>query len=201
MLFAEIDWYSGGANGNKSMLTKATLNKFRGDIQRRQSDRERAAKIEHKNDKQASKKCKEEELRRRKEAFGSSYLDGAPRQQIDPDDDFFKMPSPSFEEEQGTCNQRNATTAFKFSKVCSEMGAFPELAGSNSPKPPTLTNATVARSPPSLPSWGNNIGKQSAKPMKMSQTEAFPSLAAATQTAKNGDVSRVGKTCWKKYDK
>merc|ERR1712176_91024 len=44
--FAEIDFYSGGKNADKPMLSKATLKKFQGDISRRQSDRIRLARNE-----------------------------------------------------------------------------------------------------------------------------------------------------------
>jgi hypothetical protein len=66
----EIDWYSRGDNGHKPMLTKATLNKFKSEIQHRKMDRQRASKMEDKADKAAKMKLENQDRQRRIEALG-----------------------------------------------------------------------------------------------------------------------------------
>ena len=181
------------------MLTRATLNKFRGEIQRRKLDRQRANKIEQENDRNARSKQEKEERIRRIEAFGTAHIDGLSQQVIDPDDDFFKAPSPSMEEEL-------QTTAFRFNQVCAEGGEFPELA-SNSSVARVPANTSLSQSPSSS-LWGDGskrlmLKKSSAAPK--SPIEAFPSLTQTTQTKMSckqkmdsKNTSRGGKTCWNK---
>ena len=197
VVFVEIDWYSGGITGHKPMLTKATLNKFRADIQRLKSDRQRSYQIEEQNNKAARIKSEKEEFRRRKESIGSAYDDGVSQQTIDPKDDFFK-PSSSLDELDSSSIQSNPTSTFKFNQVCAEGGAFPELVGSSSRATPS------AKSPsPSLPSWGSRSGskhliKQIPKKTNTKE-EAFPSLDEVSQTTRRGvDQMPGGKTCWSK---
>ena len=78
----EIDWYSGGQDGHKPMLTKATLNKFKSEIQRRKTDRQHASKGEDKADKAAEMKLEKRDRRRRIETFGSAYPEGASDKQL-----------------------------------------------------------------------------------------------------------------------
>lgn len=179
------------------MLTKATLNKFREDIQRRKSDRQRAAKIEIKNDKAARIKSEKEEIRRRKEAFGSASLDGASRQKIDPEDDFFKTPALPSEEE---TNQQNRASAFSYNQVCAEMGAFPELQprGSTSPVPRKSVDVS---SPSLVPAWGSASRKCLDKNLPVRtdpRIEPFSPLAAATQNKRDEPSSVMGRACWNK---
>lgn len=195
VVFVEIDWYSGGITGHKPMLTKATLNKFRADIQRLKSDRQRFYQIEEQNNKAARIKSEKEEFRRRKESIGSAYDDGVSQQTIDPEDDFFK-PSSSLDELDSSSIQSNPTSTFKFNQVCAEGGAFPELVGSGS-------RATPKSPSPSLPSWGSRSGskhliKQIPKKTN-TKKEAFPSLDEVSQTTRRGvDQMSGGKTCWSK---
>ena len=182
----EIDWYSGGNNANQPMLTKATLSKFRDEIQRRKLDRQRASQIEEKAQKLAQIKSDKYDRRRREKAFGSAYLDGISQQSIDPDDEFFKVPSAS----SGDAltyprDQPTPSLAFKFNEVCATGGVWPELSASvAAPVSPVSAGLTMTPSPPSLPSWGNRSVKQSAKQMSMvtSKIEAFPSLAEAVHS-------------------
>ena len=44
--FVEVDWYSGGDSMNRPILSHGTLSKFKGELQRRKSERQRAAKME-----------------------------------------------------------------------------------------------------------------------------------------------------------
>jgi hypothetical protein len=207
VVFAELDWYSGGDNGHKPMLTKATLNKFHAEIQRRKSDRQRASQLEEKNDKAARAKAEKEDRRRRKEAFGSAYVDGISRQTIDPNDEFFQVPSPSMDEElDGANNQQQQP--FKFNQVCAEGGAFPDLVPS-SPVTRVKADATITKSPQSLPSWGDASRKHLVKQVPVvkpnPQVEAFPSLAQATQSNKSytqsshSQKSLSDKSCWNKF--
>jgi hypothetical protein len=181
------------------MLSKATLNRFRAEIQRRKSNRHKACKEEEKNDKVARMKSEKEELRRRKEAFGTAF-DNAQSQTIDPEDDFFKMPTPSMEEDE-TTNQQTRTAALKYNQVCAEMGAFPELAGSSFQATGSLDTTKMTAS---MPSWGGNGGRNLIKqlPVRSSKVEAFPSLTAAMNTKECNIRSSLpnakNKSCWDK---
>eukprot|EP00804_Cyclotella_cryptica_P030836 CCRYP_018376-RA/>CCRYP_018376-RA protein AED:0.02 eAED:0.02 QI:946/1/1/1/1/1/2/586/533 len=119
VVFVEIDWYSGGNNKSQPMLTKATLSKFRSEIQRRKLDRQRAFQIEEKADKLAQMKVDKEDRIRREKAFGSAYVDGIPRQTIDPDDEFFKVRLASMDDSINFHGDQHTTSlAFKFNEVC-----------------------------------------------------------------------------------
>jgi len=197
VVFVEIDWYSGGTIGHKPMLTKATLNKFRADIQRLQSDRQRSYQIEEKNNKAARLRSEKEEFRRQKESIGSAYDDGVSQQTIDPEDEFFK-PSPSLDELDSSSKQSNPTSTFKFNQVCAEGGTFPELAGSSSRATPSAKSPSL-----SLPSWRSRSGGKhliGQLPKKANtEEEAFPSLNKASQATRRGvDTMSGGKTCWGK---
>lgn len=180
------------------MLTKTTLNKFHDEIQRRKSDRQRASKLEKENDRTARIKLEKEERMRRIKAFGAAHVDGIPQQTIDPDDDFFKAPSPSMEEEL-------PTGAFRFNQVCAEGGAFPELA-SNSLGARVSTGPTSSQSP-SSPSWGGSSNRHlhQSHATSKSHIEAFPSLIQTTQAKTTctqklipKNATRSSKTCWNK---
>ena len=109
------------------MLSHSTLSKFRGELQRRKSERLRAVKREQKADKVARVKSEKDEQRQRRELLGYNYLYGGTRQQtIDPDDEFFQAPAASFDElEEGVQQNRSAT--FQFNDVCAAGGVWPEL--------------------------------------------------------------------------
>ncbi|KAL7481851.1 hypothetical protein ACHAW6_007539 [Cyclotella cf. meneghiniana] len=184
VVFVEIDWYSGGNNKSTPMLTKATLSKYRGEIQRRKFDRQLASQIEEKTQKLARMKSDKEYRRRREEAFGSAYFDGRSQQTIDPDDEFFKVPSVSMGEVQTYhSDQPTPYLDFTFNEVCAKGGVWPELSASTAASmSPVSTGLTITKSPLSLPTWRNRSVKQSAKEMSVvtSKIEAFPSLSEAT---------------------
>lgn len=155
--FVEIDWYSGGDDGNKPMLSRSTLSKFRGELQRRKSERIQAAKIERKADMAAKAKSLKDERRRREDLLGHGYIEGGGRQMIDPDDEFFQITNSS---------DQTAEPIFKFNQVCAEGGFWPELASAtgaghdisiagNLTMPSSST--LVSRSPTKIPAaspWG-----------------------------------------------
>eukprot|EP00804_Cyclotella_cryptica_P020258 CCRYP_015873-RA/>CCRYP_015873-RA protein AED:0.02 eAED:0.02 QI:333/1/1/1/1/1/2/535/761 len=159
VVFVEIDWYSGGNNKSQPMLTKATLSKFRSEIQRRKLDRQRAFQIEEKADKLAQMKVDKEDRIRREKAFGSAYVDGIPRQTIDPDDEFFKVPLASMDDSINFHGDQHTTSlAFKFNEVCATGGVWPALstAAAVAPVSPVSAGVTMARSPRSLPLLGKS---------------------------------------------
>ena len=118
--FVEVDLSSGGDSMSRPMLTHGTLSKFKGELQRRKSERQRAAKMEQKQDNVARKRAEKEEQRRRRELLGSRYSsEGADTvQTIDPDDDFF----------QATTHDESETApsspTFKFNEVCASVEYF-----------------------------------------------------------------------------
>ena len=182
--FVEIDWYSGGDRGNQPLLSQSTLNKFRGELQRRKSERSRAAKREQTADKVARAKAEKEEQRHRRELLRYNYSGGGSfRQSIDPDDDFFRAPASSFDEtDEGARWNR-------FNEVCATGGVWPELAVAVSPSvsyvqsPPAAVSSS---SPPQMTSgtWGSR-GYISPPRVVVS---SFPSLVESsllTQKQKN----------------
>lgn len=204
MVFAEVDWYSGGNNGREPMLTKATLSKFRQEIYRRKSERQHIFQLEETDAKAARIKSEKADRRRREEAFGSAHMCRSSRQTIDPDDEFFKMPSSSMGEKlDGVSNQQNPTSAFRFNQVCAEGGAFPELVGSRSPVSRVTPGVMLSKSPPALPSWGgtnrNHLSVKQLDSKSNSCVDAFPSLAVSTRTSSRSvPPSGLGNACGNK---
>ena len=130
--FVEIDWHTGGDKGNQPLLSQSTLSKFRGEMQRRKSDRLRVAKREQTADEVARAKSEKEERRRRQELLESNNYfdgDGSTRQQtIDPGDDFFQAPmTTSVVDETNKPSQWNRSLTQQFSKACSMEELWPEL--------------------------------------------------------------------------
>ena len=169
--FAEIDWYSG--DGNRPLLSKATLQKFKEDINRRRDDRLRMAQIENKADRLARERMHKEEIRRRRERFGANYVEGSSQQSIDPNDDFFHLPTPSLDEVDG---QRPRSSSFQFSQVCAENGEFPALTGfvgSTAVLPaPAATHQT---------NWGSSNTRPKISTTSAKKTE-FPSLLESSRS-------------------
>lgn len=160
--FVEIDWYSGGDRGNQPLLSQSTLTKFRGELQRRRSERHLAHKREQMADKVARAKAEKEEQRHRNELLRSNYSTGGnSRQAIDPDDDFFRVPATSDEYDEGTRWNR-------FNEVCATGGVWPELA------------AAVSSCSPS-PSTNSTWGLQSHNSAKVVVSN-FPSLAESQKS-------------------
>ena len=186
--FAEIDWYSGGDGGNRPMLSHNTLAKFKGELQRRKSERQRTAKAEKNADNIARVKAEKNELRRRRELLGADYVERGILQTIDPDDVFFQAPAASFDE-----SEVPSSPTFRFNEVCATGGVWPELASSLQSSGhqegagiwPELTSghqdtAPVASSPPKIgTSWGSQKPR-SAIP-KPKAVDSFPSLSEASQ--------------------
>ena len=177
--FVEIDWYSGGDRGNQPLLSHGTLNKFRGELQRRKSERLRVAKREQLSDKVARAKGEKEEQRHRTELLRYNYSGGGSfRQSIDPDDDFFRAPASSFDEtDEGA--QWN-----RFNEVCATGGVWPELPAAVSPSVSYVQSSPAAvssSSPPQMTSstWG---GRGNISPPRAVVVSSFPSL---TQKRKN----------------
>jgi len=184
--FAEIDWYSGGDGGNRPMLSHNTLAKFKGELQRRKSERQRIAKSEKKADNIARVKAEKDELRRRRELLGADYVERGILQTIDPDDVFFQAPAASFDE-----SEVPSSPTFRFNEVCATGGVWPELASSLQSSGhqegagiwPELTSghqdtALVASSQPST-SWGSQ--KPQPVTSKPKVVDSFPSLSEASQ--------------------
>jgi hypothetical protein len=161
--FVEIDWYSGGDRRNQPLLSQSTLAKFRGELQRRRSERQLAHKREQMADKVARAKAEKEEQRHRTELLRSNFSAGGNfRQAIDPEDDFFRVPATSDESDEGTRWNR-------FNEVCATGGVWPELAVAVSPRsssPPRTTNST----------WG----RQSHSSVPKVVASSFPSLAESS---------------------
>ena len=170
------------------MLSHNTLSKFRGELQRRKSDRLHRAKREQKADNVARCKSEKEHQRRRRDLLGSNYFEGGPRQTIDPNDEFFQAPD-EFED----VAQRNHSSSFQFNQVCAEGGAFPELSSSlyhgrqdaatasTSPTQPSPATMAPSTPPQTNTSWGsrnNSIAAnvQVAQAAK-STINHFPSLS------------------------
>ncbi|KAL7541419.1 hypothetical protein ACHAXR_010914 [Thalassiosira sp. AJA248-18] len=200
--FVEIDWYSGGDGGNKPMLSHSTLSNFRGELNRRKSDRLRVAKREQKADKFARAKSEKDEQRRRRELLGTAYFDGGSRQTIDPDDEFFRAPTASFDGSEEEV-QWNQSPTFQFNEVCATGGVWPELASSSNhghevaatSQMQTSPAVVASSSPPqSSTNWGSRnrspatkqvIGKDrvaAAFPMQSSPAAFAPSSPPQSST-------------------
>ena len=176
--FVEIDWHSGGDRGNQPLLSHSTLNKFRGELQRRKSERLRAAKREQTSDMVAREKAEKEEQRHRTELLRCNYSGGGNfRQSIDPDDDFFRAPASSFDET-GEDARWN-----RFNEVCATGGVWPELAAAVSSVSYVQSSpaAVSSSSPPQMTSstWGGRGHNMSPPRVAVS---SFPLL---TQKRKN----------------
>lgn len=193
--FVEIDFYSSGNGGNKPMLSHGTLSKFRGELQRRKSDRLRTAKLEQKADKVARSKSEKEEHRRRRELLGQHYLDGGSRQTIDPEDEFFLAPGASFDEALQEDVQWNRSATYQFNEVCATGGTWPGLSSSlgsglqeiatTSISPAQPPPAAMAHSSPPHTStsgtWGSRNHSAALKPPpKEVAKNSFPSLAESS---------------------
>jgi hypothetical protein len=125
--FVEIDWYSGGDKCNQPLLSQSTLSKFRGELQRRKSERQRVAKLEKTADEIARAKSEKDERRRRQELLESNFYDGGDsRQTIDPGDDFFQAPAVSVDETDKP-SQWNRTLTHQFSAAAATEEMWPEL--------------------------------------------------------------------------
>jgi len=204
--FVEIDWYSGGDGGNKPMLSHGTSSKFRGELQRRKTERQRAAKREQKADKAAKAKSEKDEQRRRRELRGLNYVEGNSRQDIDPDDEFFRAPAESFDETEEAA-QWNRTPTFQFNEVCATGGVWPELAPSmNSPgneetaaaqsSPASRVSSGVMPSSPPKPTstWGSSAtAKLVSSPKPAKPTIDFPTLSESSQSTQKPKPQGQGK--------
>jgi hypothetical protein len=184
--FVEIDWYSGGEKMNQALLSHGTLNKFRDEIHRRKAERIRAAKREEMSDKIARTKAEKDELRQRKELLESNYyyLGGEnSRQSIDPDDEFFQVPTTaSFDD-----NDEELPRWNRFNEVCATGGVWPELAASVAPSAPNShSQSSSIPSSPQQPMWGDRSrsrsGSLSSVPEKAKTVglNSFPSLGEAS---------------------
>ena len=208
--FVEVDWYTGGSGKNKPMLSHATLSKFRGELQRRRSERLRAAKREEKADKFAQAKSEKEEQRRRRELLGSNYAREWNQQIIDPDDDFFAPALPGRAEEDA---QWSRSATFQFNEVCAAGGAWPELSSSpNHGRQETATSAlppahlptaavsTHSSLPPTCTTWGSGNQNAAAKaPAAKAHVNHFPSLGETSLTILSTQTPRS--RCSKKVHK
>ena len=179
--FAEIDMYSGGDGGNKPLLSHNTLSKFKGEVQRRKSERLRALKREHKADNVARAKAAKDDQRRLRELLGSHYVEGAAQQQIDPDDEFFRQAA--FDEEV------LPSPTFRFNEVCATGGVWPELNLSGN-EDTVSTSASPVQSPPnavtpqsSLQTKTTSWGKVVSTPKVV--VNSFPSLSESLATHKS----------------
>ena len=179
--FAEIDMYSGGDGGNKPLLSHNTLSKFKGELQRRKSERLRALKREHKADNVARAKAAKDDQRRLRELLGSHYVEGAAQQQIDPDDEFFRQAA--FDEEV------LPSPTFRFNEVCATGGVWPELNLSGN-EDTVSTSASPVQSPPnavtpqsSLQTKTTSWGKVVSTPKVV--VNSFPSLSESLATHKS----------------
>jgi len=198
--FVEIDWYSGGDDRNKPMLSRSTLSKFRGELQRRKSERIQAAKVERKADMAAKAKSLNDERRRREDLLGPGYIEGGGRQIIDPDDEFFQITDSS---------NQTAEPIFKFNQVCAEGGLWPELASAtgtgydisiagNLTMPSSST--LVSRSPSKIPAtspWGTrklvgavktNTSHSNDRNLKSPSDGALRNLSGASLSSQRNSV-------------
>jgi hypothetical protein len=187
--FVEIDWYSGGEKMNQALLNHGTLNKFRDEIQRRKAERIRAAKREQMVDKIARTKAEKDELRQRKELLESNYFRGGGEnscQSIDPDDEFFRAPTASFDENEDEPPRWN-----RFNEVCATGGVWPELAASvaHAAAPNSNRQALSIPSSPQQtcnPTWGDRSRSRSGSLSSVPEKEktvgmnSFPSLGEAS---------------------
>ena len=171
--FVELDWHSGGENGNKPLLSQRTLKKFREELQHRKAERIRVAKKEEKASRVARAKAEKLDRQRRVDMYGSSSLDNFERQQIDPDDEFFQALAVSAAEaEQDT----NLAEKFSFNQVCVENGVFPSL------------SSTLGSSPPKAQtSWGR---QHHLSPKK--SEDNFPSLSDSISLGTKNMGSKSG---------
>jgi hypothetical protein len=186
--FVEIDWYSGGEKMNQALLSHGTLNKFRDEIHRRKAERIRTAKREEMSDKIARTKAEKDEVRHRQELLESNYYyrgggENNSRQSIDPDDEFFRAPMASFDE-----NDKEPPRWNRFNEVCATGGVWPELAASVAPSAPNSHNSQSSSIPPSSsqPMWGDRSrsrsGSLSSVPEKAKTVgvNSFPSLGESS---------------------
>ena len=163
------------------MLSHNTLSKFKGELQRRKSERLRALKREHKADNVARAKAAKDDQRRLRELLGSHYVEGAAQQQIDPDDEFFRQaPVASFEEEV------LPSPTFRFNEVCATGGVWPELNLSGR-EDTVATSASPVQSPSNAAtppqtkstSWGKVVSTPKVV------VNSFPSLSESLATHKS----------------
>lgn len=190
--FLEIDWHNGGDGNNKSMISQSTLSKFRGELQRRKSERLRIAQQENKADKAARLKSEKEERRRRVEAFGSDFVGRGTDQTIDPNDEFFRAPSASMDEAEDA-TEWNPTPTFRFNEVCAEGGVWPELAPVSLSSP--ILTATSQASPRVSNTWGSRSHSliSDSKPSISTATAPLvsPSLSEASQHKSQRSKSKL----------
>jgi len=187
--FVEIDWYSGGEGMNRPMLSHSTLSKFRGELQRRKSERLAYSKQEQKADRVARAKSEKDEHRRRRELLGANYLDGGTTQTIDPEDEFFRALAASVDESEDVV-QRNRSASFQFNEVCAAGGAWPELSTQSNhgyqetaaTSFPSLQSSPAAAFAPLSPPQTNTSWGRSRKPSAPAKpvVSNFPSLSESS---------------------
>ena len=197
--FAEVDLYSGGENMNRPMLSHGTLSKFKGELQRRKSERQRAVKIEQKQDLIARTRAEKEEQRRRRELLGSRYSsEGADSvQTIDPDDDFFQ--ATTHDESEAAAP---SSPTFKFNEVCASGGVFPALSSSHETAayfPPLQSTSEMPQySPSHKPNatiWGSRKSiTPTPKKAEKTAVNNFPSLSELSLSTKSDNkAARIRK--------
>ena len=180
--FVEVDLSSGGDSMSRPMLSHGTLSKFKGELQRRKSERQRAAKMEQKQDNVARKRAEKEEQRRRRELLGSRYSsEGTDTiQTIDPDDDFFRATT--------TCDESEtapSSPTFKFNEVCASGGVFPALETA-AYFPPLQSTSEMPQSPShksNATTWGSR--KSITSTPKKAVANNFPSLSELSLSTKS----------------
>jgi hypothetical protein len=123
--FVEIDW--SGEKGNQPLLSKSTMSKFRGELQRRKTERLRVAKRDKTVQEVAQAKSEKEERRRRQELLESNYFDEIGcRQTINPGDDFFQVPATPVDVIDKPSKWNNTLT-HRFSEAFTKEEMWPEL--------------------------------------------------------------------------
>jgi len=192
--FVEVDLYSGGDNMNRPMLTHPTLSKFKGELQRRKSERQRAANLARKQDIIARTRAEKEEQRRRRELLGSRYSsEGADTvQTVDPDDDFFQ--ATTHDESEAAAP---SSPTFKFNEVCASGGVFPALETA-AYFPPLQSTSEMPQSPshkPNATTWGSRKSETpTSKKAEQTAVNNFPSLSELTLSTKSDNkAARIRK--------
>ena len=122
--FVELDWHSGGGDGNKPLLSQRTMKKFREELHHRKADIIRLSKKEEKADRIARTKAEKIDRQRRIELYS---FDDFERQTIDPDDEFFRAVVSAGETEEDANASHHS-----YNQVCSENGVW----GRNSQQSP-----------------------------------------------------------------
>lgn len=163
-------------------------------MQRRKSERQRAANLARKQDKIARTRAEKEEQRRRRELLGSRYSsEGADTvQTVDPDDDFFQ--ATTHDESEAAAP---SSPTFKFNEVCASGGVFPALETA-AYFPPLQSTSEMPQSPshkPNATTWGSRKSETpTSKKAEQTAVNNFPSLSELTLSTKSDNkAARIRK--------